>query len=99
MVAEVFAGISAFKTMLDMAKALKDISDATHRNAAVIELQEQILAAQAQQSTLIERIRALEAEMATLQTWDAEKQRYELKQTTAYDHSRATPRRPGAGRP
>lgn len=79
MVAEVFAGIGAFKTMFDMAKALKDINDATIRNGAVIELQEQILSAQAAQSELVERVRSLETKVAGFETWDAERQRYELK--------------------
>lgn len=39
-VAETIAGLGAFKSMYDMAKALKDINDATVRNGAVIELQE-----------------------------------------------------------
>jgi len=80
MVAEIFAGLGAFKTMFDMAKGLKDINDATIRNGAVIELQEQILAAQAAQTSLIERIRDLEAKIAASDKWEAEKQRYELKQ-------------------
>ena len=46
MVGEVFAGLSALKTAFDIAKGLKDIDDATRRNAAVIELQEKILLAQ-----------------------------------------------------
>jgi hypothetical protein len=79
MVAEVYAGLSAFKAMFDMAKALKDMNDAAIRNGAVIELQEQILSAQQQQATLIERIGELEKEMAAFETWSAEKQRYDLK--------------------
>ncbi len=47
MVSEIFAGLGAFKTMFDIAKGLKDINDAAARNAAVVELQEKILAAQA----------------------------------------------------
>jgi hypothetical protein len=78
MVAEVFAGIGAIKTAFDIAKGLKDIDDAASRNAAVIELQEKILTAQTAQSTLIERIRELEKEVAGFETWDAEKQRYRL---------------------
>jgi hypothetical protein len=35
MVAEVFAGLGALKTAFDIAKGLKDIDDATRRNAAV----------------------------------------------------------------
>jgi hypothetical protein len=80
MVAEVYAGLAAFKTMFDMAKALKDINDAAIRNGAVIALQEQILSAQAQQATLIDRIRELEEEVARFETWNAEKRRYELKE-------------------
>jgi hypothetical protein len=80
MVAEVYAGLSAFKAMFDMAKGLKDINDAAIRNGAIIELQEQILSAQGQQSALIERIQALETEVAFFERWDGEKQRYELKQ-------------------
>jgi hypothetical protein len=79
MVGEIFAGVSAFKAMFDMAKGLKDINDATIRNGAIIELQEQILAAQQAQTTLLERIDALEKEAARFEAWDTEKNRYELK--------------------
>jgi hypothetical protein len=79
MVAEVFAGLSAFKAMFDLAKGLKDINDATIRNTVVIELQEQILTAQAAQSDLIERVRDLEKEVADLKAWEGEKEKYELK--------------------
>ena len=79
MVAEVFAGLSAIKTAFDIAKGLKDIDDATRRNAAVIELQEKILVAQQQQATLIETVSNLEKEVADLKTWNSEKERYELK--------------------
>jgi len=49
-VGEVFAGLGALKTAFDIAKGLKDIDDAARRNAAVIELQEKILAAREAQS-------------------------------------------------
>lgn len=52
-VSEIAGGIGAFKAMMDIAKALKDLNDAALRNAAVIELQGQILTAQMEQSTLI----------------------------------------------
>lgn len=80
MVGEVFAGLGALKTAFDIAKGLKDIDDATRRNAAVIELQEKILAAREAQSTLLDRVGELEENVASFETWDAEKQRYELKQ-------------------
>ena len=40
MVAEVYAGLTSLKVAFDLAKGLKDMDDATRRNAAVIELQE-----------------------------------------------------------
>ncbi len=78
MVSEVFAGLSAFKTMLDTAKGLKDINDASGRNAVAIELQEHILTAQAAQMALVERVRELEEEVAGFEAWETEKQRYKL---------------------
>jgi Zn finger protein HypA/HybF involved in hydrogenase expression len=78
-VAETIAGLSAVKSAFELTKAIKDLDDRTRRNAAVIELQESILSAQAAQATLIEKVRELEAEVARMKTWDAEKQRYELK--------------------
>lgn len=79
MVAEVFAGISAFKTMFDITKAFKDMDTATARNAAVIGLQEKIFAAQAAYAELAGRVGELEAEVRSFKTWETEKQRYELK--------------------
>ncbi|HXL68809.1 MAG TPA: hypothetical protein VN930_08625 [Xanthobacteraceae bacterium] len=80
MVGEVFAGLSALKTAFDLAKGLKDIDDAARRNAAVIELQEKILVAREAQSALLDRVGELEKEVASFETWNAEKQRYQLKQ-------------------
>jgi hypothetical protein len=79
MVAEVYAGIAAFKTMFDQAKSLMDIHDANTRNMAIIGLQQQILSAQAEESALLERVRALENENVELKKWDAEKRRYQLE--------------------
>ena len=79
MVGEVMAGLGAIKTAFDLAKGLKDINDTAIRNTAIIELQEKILAAREQQSALLDRIGALEAEVARFKAWDAEKERYELK--------------------
>ncbi len=79
MVAEVFAGIGAFKALFDLTKSIKDATDVAARDAAVAELREQIFAAQNRYATAIEHIRALEAKVAEFENWDAEKQRYELK--------------------
>ncbi|HYM98839.1 MAG TPA: hypothetical protein VET25_03785 [Aestuariivirgaceae bacterium] len=80
MAGELIAGLGLFKTMFDMARGLKDINDATIRNAAVIELQEHILAAQSAQATLVERVGSLEQTVASFEKWDAEKQKYELRE-------------------
>jgi hypothetical protein len=79
MVGEVFAGLSALKTAFDVSQGLQKIHDAVARDRAVIELQKEILIAQAAQQALIERVRTLEAEIADFKTWESEKQRYELK--------------------
>ena len=79
MVADVVAGLGAIKTAFDIAKGLKDIDDAARRNAAVIDLQEKILAAQRAQAALVERIGDLEAKVASFEAWGAQKKRYELK--------------------
>ena len=50
MASEIAAGLGAFKAMFDLAKGLKDISDATARNAVAIELQEGILNTSARDS-------------------------------------------------
>ena len=88
MAVELIAGLGLFKSMLDAAKGLKNINDAAVRNAAVIELQGKILAAQEQQMALVERVGELEEEVARSKTWDTEKQRYHLAQlapgTAAY---------------
>lgn len=78
MIGEAAMGLSALKTAFDLAKGLKDLDNATTRNAAVIELQEKILAAQQAQSTLIESVGELEKEVARLKAWEADKQRYKL---------------------
>ncbi|MBI3503810.1 MAG: hypothetical protein HY059_03140 [Proteobacteria bacterium] len=79
MPADVMIGLSAFKAMLDGARALKDINDATVRQSAVIELQSSILAAQAEQSALVDTVRALKERITQFENWNTEKQRYELK--------------------
>ena len=78
MVGEIFASLSGFKSMMEIAKGLKDMSDAAVRNATAIELQEQILAAQAAQSVLIDQVRDLERKLAGFEAWEAERKRYAL---------------------
>jgi hypothetical protein len=85
---DVLTGLSTFKSMLEIAKGLKDMTDASARNAVAIELQEKILAAHATQTELVETATTLKSRVAELEAWDADKNRYELKEiqtgVTAY---------------
>jgi hypothetical protein len=76
--AEVYAGLSGLKTAFDLAKGLKDIDNATQRNAAVIELQEKILAARSEQGTLVELVGELKKRVTELEAWGKDKERYTL---------------------
>ena len=80
MASELLTGLGLFKSVLDAAKQLKGINDATVRNAAIIELQEKILSAIEQQMRLDKHVGELEEEITRYKTWDAEKKRYELKE-------------------
>ena len=79
MVGEVLIGINALKAAFDLSKGLKDIDDRVRLNSAVMDLQEKILTAQQSQTSLMETVGDLEKEVAALKAWDADKQRYELK--------------------
>lgn len=78
MVGEIFGGISAFKAMFDMAKSVNDMADTAKRDRLTVELQKQILAAQAAQVGLVEEVNRLKAELVKFETWKTEKQRYKL---------------------
>ena len=99
MVGELFDGLGAFKTMLDLAKGLKDLNDATARSAVAIELQEKILAAQGQQAVLIEKVGQLEKHVADLEAWDTDKHRYELKEFASGQFAYALKPEAAAGDP
>jgi hypothetical protein len=80
MVAEVFAGIASLKAAFDIAKTVKDIDDASRRNATIMELQEKILLAQAAQSQLLEENADSRRRLRELECWESEKARYELRE-------------------
>ena len=82
-VAETIAGLGAVKTAFDMAKALQGIHDVTARDRAVIDLQKEILSAQAAQSDLVEAVGTLKKEVTRLEAWDADKERYKLTEMRA----------------
>jgi hypothetical protein len=85
-VAEIAAAVTGMRAALDITKAMAGLRDAEAFRGKSIELQsvvldafEKAIEARAAHSAQAERIRMLEAEMAGLKAWDAEKQNYELK--------------------
>lgn len=88
MVGEIFAGLQAFKIMLDSAKALGEMRDERTRLEASLDLLRQIRAAEQSYRTAMERVTALEAEIAQLKKGSTDLERYELKEVgrgvTAY---------------
>jgi hypothetical protein len=85
-VAEIAASITSLRATMDIAKAMINLRDAEAFRAKSIELQETIMRAldsgiEAREAYAkqLDAVRTLEAEVARLEAWDAEKQRYELK--------------------
>lgn len=78
--------VSALKGAVDIAQAIKGLSDAQAIQTKVIDLNSKILEAQSaafaandERLALLEQIRQLERKIASFETWEAEKERYELK--------------------
>jgi hypothetical protein len=85
-IAEISAAVTSLNATMQIAKAMVGLRDAETFRAKSIEMQQTILdalgngiAAREAYATQLDRIRALEAEVAALKAWDAEKQNYELK--------------------
>lgn len=85
-VTEIAGLMSSLKAAKDIAQTMIGLRDAAAFQAKAIEFQSKILdaqnaafAAQEERSALVERVHDLEQEVARLEAWDAEKQRYELK--------------------
>jgi len=85
MLAEISAGLSSLKAISDIVKGLNATNIQASINEIKIGLQDHILeaqqalfAAQETQTGLIEQVRALEAKVTDLETWEAEKKRYAL---------------------
>lgn len=78
--------LASVKTATEIVSAVKDIHDETKRQSAVIELQDAILrvqsaaiGAQIEQQSLLNKLNELEATVARYQSWETEKERYQLK--------------------
>jgi len=106
MTSEIAAALAALKAASDIAKALMGLHDSAIINAKVIELQGEImsaqqstLAAQEAQSTLAERERNLEKEVADLKAWGTEREKYKLKDLRSGVFAYALKEEAGAAEP
>ncbi|MET4230191.1 hypothetical protein ABIA85_003458 [Bradyrhizobium sp. LA6.10] len=84
-ISAIASAISAFKAAKDIGESMIGLRDAAAFQSKLMEFQSKILdannaafSAQEERSTLLERIRNLEKELAKLENWEAEKQRYQL---------------------
>jgi hypothetical protein len=84
--AEIGLAVTSLNSALNIAKAMVGLRDAEAFRSKSIELQGVILEAMSQAieareayAAQLDRIRALEAEVAGLKAWGAEKENYELK--------------------
>ena len=85
-ISTIAAALSSFDALKNIAKSMIALRDSQALQAKIIEFNEALIDAQTkifsvneERSTLIERVRDLEKQVIQLETWDAEKKRYELK--------------------
>ncbi len=86
-ISAIAAALSSLNAAKDIAQAMIGLRDSAAFQAKLIEFQSKLLdanrsafAAQDERTALLERIGELEKKVASFETWEAEKQRYELKQ-------------------
>jgi hypothetical protein len=85
-VAEIAAAIQSVRASFDLTKAAIGLRDAeafrtrsVELNGLILQALEKAIDARESQAAQLDRISALEAEVARLKAWDAEKEKYELK--------------------
>lgn len=88
-VAEAKLAMDGIKLALDVIKALQAgkvgaefKAQLIEARAAILDAQEHASAAYARETELTHRIRELEAKVTALETWDAEKKRYQLERVS-----------------
>jgi hypothetical protein len=85
------AALGSLKAAKDIAEAMVGLRDAAafqdkrlEFQSKIIDAQNSVFAANEERASLIETVRQLKEELASLKAWDAEKQKYELKQVPSY---------------
>jgi hypothetical protein len=78
---------TSLNTIVNITKAMKDVQDATliqskvfELQGVIIETQQSVFAANTERTVLVDKISELETKIASLEAWETEKQRYELKE-------------------
>ena len=81
---------TSLNSLVNITKAMKDVRDASlidgkvfELQRAILETQQSVFAANEERTALIEEVREAKAQIARLEAWDTEKQRYELKDVGA----------------
>ena len=84
-IASITATVTGLKTVGDIVNGLLGAKTSAAINAAVVELnshlltvQREAMAANAEQFAMVEEIRTLKEEIATMKAWGSEKERYKL---------------------
>lgn len=83
----IMGAFTSLKAAREFVQAAIDVRDGVMTQGEVFKLQsiimdaqERVFSANEERATLIERVRELEKQITQFETWDAEKQKYELKQ-------------------
>jgi hypothetical protein len=67
------------KTIIGLRDSAKLLEQAVELNQKILSVQAALVAAQQEQTTLVETIREREEEIVRLKNWETEKQRYEMR--------------------
>jgi len=78
-IAEGLAALNSIKSLYEMIRDVRDSNDPERLRAAAAQMFDLALAAREQTAALQEERNAAMLELATLKTWETEKQRYEMK--------------------
>lgn len=87
-ISSIAAALTSFNALKSIAQTMMGLHDAQalqlkiiEFNGQLIDAQTKIFSVQEERTTLIERVRELEKQIANLEAWEVEKERYELKAT------------------
>jgi hypothetical protein len=103
---QIGSALGALQTASNIVKNWTSLRSDAERSAKLIELNSQIMAAQtsaiqanAAQTALIEEVGSLKTRLADFETWDTEKERYELKDASSGAVVYALKRNTGSAEP